>query len=100
MIEPEPAAVPVNVTEQLPEDKSQVFAERLPPVVPAVNVNVTLPVGVFETAVVSATVAATDTVQLIAPSAILQLTLPTLVEVSSLPATVTVTVAAVLVLVL
>ena len=49
VIEPEPAVVPVNMTEQLVTpavvDKVQVFELRLPPVVPAVRVNVTVPVG-------------------------------------------------------
>jgi len=96
-----PAVVPVNVTEQLPaEDNTQVLALNDPPVVPGVNVKVTEPVGVFEAVVVSVTVAVTVAVQLVAPSAILQLTLPILVEVLSLPVTVTETVAAELVLVL
>jgi len=77
----------VNVTEQLvtPDvvDRVQVGELRLPPVVPAVNVNVTVPVAAFEAAVVSTTVAVTDAVQLVPPSAILQLTAPTLVEVLS-----------------
>ena len=71
-----------------------------PPVLPGVNVKVTEPVAVFEAVVVSVTVAVTDAVQLVAPNAILQLTLPMLVEVLSLPVTVTETVAAELVLVL
>jgi len=96
-----PAAVPVNVTEQLPaEDNTQVLALNDPPVLPGVNVKVTEPVAVFEAVVVSVTVAVTDAVQLVAPNAILQLTLPMLVEVLSLPVTVTETVAAELVLVL
>ena len=96
-----PAAVPVNVTEQLPaEDNTQVLPLNDPPVVPGVNVKVTEPVAVFEALVVSVTVAVTDAVQLVAPNAILQLTLPMLVEVLSLPVTVTETVAAELVLVL
>ncbi len=102
--EPVPAVVPVNVTEQLvtPDvvDKLQVGELRLPPVVPAVNVNVTVPVAAFEAVVVSTTVAVTEAVQLVPPSAILQLTAPTPVEVLSLPVAVTVTDAAVLVLVL
>ena len=96
-----PAAVPVNVTEQLPaEDNTQVLALNDPLVVPGVNVKVTEPVAVFEAVVVSVTVAVTDAVQLVAPNAILQVTLPILVEVLSLPVTVTETVAAELVLVL
>ena len=102
--DPEPAVVPVNVTEQLvtPDvvDKLQVGELRLPPVVPAVNVNVTVPVAAFEAVVVSTTVGVTEAVQLVPPNAILQLTLPTPTEVSSLPVTVTETVAAELVLAL
>ncbi len=94
----------MKVTEQLvtPDvvDKLQVLELRLPPVLPAVKVKVTVPVGEFEAVVVSATVAMTDAVQLLAPRAMLQLTLPTLVEVLSLPVAVTVTVAEALVLVL
>ncbi len=102
--DPEPAVAPVNITEQFvtPEvvDKLHVLEPRLPPVVPAVRVNVTVPVGAFEAVAVSATVAVREAVQLVPPSAILQLTAPTLVEVLSLPVTVTVIVAAELVLVL
>ena len=92
------------MTEQLvtPDvvDRLQVGELRLPPVVPAVKVNVTVLVGKFEAVVVSATVAVTAAVQLLAPKAILQLTFPTLVDVLSLPVEVTVTVARALVLVL
>ena len=99
-----PAVVPVNVTEQLvtPDvvNKLQVLELRLPPVVPAARVNVTAPVGALEGVVVSATVAVTEAVQLVAPNAMLQLTFPTLVEVLSFDETVTVTVAMPLVLVL
>lgn len=95
-----PAIVPVNVTEQLPwEDNVQLLALREPPVVPGVSVKVTEPVGIFEEVVVSVTVALTVAVQLVAPNAILQLTLPILVDVLSLPEAVTETVAAELVLV-
>ena len=54
-----PGAVPVNVTEQLPAVNPQVRALRLPPVVPADRVNVTVPVGVIAVpaAEVSVTVA-------------------------------------------
>src|SRR5437763_15250210 len=87
MTDPEPAVVPVKVTEQLvtPDvvDKLQVGELREPPVVPAVSVNVTVPAGALEGVVVSATVAVTEAVQLLAPKAILQLTFPTLVEVLS-----------------
>jgi hypothetical protein len=100
MTDPEPAAVPVKATEQVPLDKLQVVALKEPPVVPEVKVNVTAPVGVFDTAVVSVTVAVTVVVQLVAPRAMLQLTFPTLVEVLSLLVAVTVTVAAPLVLAL
>lgn len=75
-------------------------AERLPPVVPTVNVKVTLPVGEFAAAVVSVTVAVNDEVQLAPPSAMVQLTLGTAVEVLSLDVEDTVTVEAVLALVL
>lgn len=96
--------MPVNVTEQLvtPDvvNKLQVLELRLPPVVPAARVNVTAPVGALEGVVVSATVAVTEAVQLVAPSAILQLTFGTRVLVSSFDEAVTVTVAAGLVLVL
>jgi len=96
--------VPVKVTKQLviPDtvDSVHVGELRLPPVVPAVSVNVTVPVGAFEGVVVSATVAVTDAIQLLAPNAMLQLTLPTLVDVLSFDETVTVTDAAELVLVL
>jgi len=102
--DPEPALVPVNVTEHLvtPDvvDRVQVGELRLPPVVPDVNVNVTVPVGELEGVVVSATVAITEAVQLLAPNAMLQLTFPTLVDVLSLLVTVTVIAAAALVLVL
>lgn len=75
-------------------------ALKEPPVVPAVRVNVTAPVAIFDAVVVSVTVAVTVAEQLVPPRAMLQLTLPTLVEVLSLPVTVTVTVAAPLVLAL
>ena len=87
-------------TEQLPADRIQLEALRVPPVVPADSVKVTVPVGALDGVVVSATVAVTDAVQLLAPNAMLQLTSPTLVDVLSLLVTVTVTVAAGLVLVL
>ena len=88
-----PAIVPVNLTEQLPAESRQVLALSEPPVDPAVNVKVTVPVGVLVDVVVSVTVAATEVVQLLAPSAMLQLTFPILVEVLSLLVAVTVTVA-------
>lgn len=104
VIEPDPAMVPANMTEQLVTpavvDRLHVLELRLPPVVPAVNVNVTLAVGALEGLVVSATVAVTDAVQLLAPNAMLQLTFPTLVDVLSFDEAVTVTDAAALVLVL
>ena len=87
MTEPEPADVPVNMTEQLVTpaviDKLQVVADSEPPVVPAVSVNVTVPVGEFAAVVVSTTVAVTEAVQLVPPNAIVQLTAPTLVDVPS-----------------
>src|SRR2546428_7995528 len=104
LTEPEPADVPVNVTEQLvtPDvvDKLQVGELRLPPVVPAVSVNVTVPAGALDGVVVSATVAVTEAVQLLEPNEMLQLTFGTVVEVLSLPVAVTVTVAVGLLLVL
>jgi hypothetical protein len=104
VIEPEPAVVPVKVTEQLVTpavvESVQVFEDNEPPVVPAVSVKVTVPVGAFDAVVVSATVAVTEAVQLDPPKAMLQLTFPTLVDVLSLLAVVTEIVAAELVLVL
>ena len=44
-------------TEQLPADRIQLEALRVPPVVPADSVKVTVPVGVREAVVVSVTVA-------------------------------------------
>jgi hypothetical protein len=64
-------------------DNMHVLELKLPPVVPGVNMNVTVPVGTFKAVVVSTTVAVTEAVQLVPPNAILQLTLPTLVEVLS-----------------
>ncbi len=98
MIDPVPAVAPVNMTEQLPADKVQVPLLKEPPVVSAVRVKVMVPVGVFEGVVVSATVAAIDAVQLVAPRAMLQLTSGTEVVVVSFEVTVTVRVAAELVL--
>lgn len=87
MTEPDPAVVPVNVTKQLVTadtvESEQVVELRLPPVVPAVNVKVTMPDGALDAVVVSVTVAVTEAVQFVPPSAILQLTLPTVVEVVS-----------------
>lgn len=95
MTDPDPAVVPVNITEQLvtPDvvDSVQVFELRLPPVVPAVRVNVTVPVGALDGVVVSATVAVTLAVQLLEPRAMLQLTLGTVVVVASFDDFVTVT---------
>ena len=98
--EPVPAVTPVNVTKQLPDDRVHVVALNAPPVVPAVRVNVTVPVGKFVGVVVSVTVAVTLAEQLVAPIAMLQLTFGTVVEVLSLTVLVTVTVAATLLLVL
>jgi hypothetical protein len=81
--EPEPAAVPVNMTEQLPAESVQVVALNEPPVVPAVNVKVTIPVGTCDAVVESTTVAVTEAVQLDPPKAMLQVTLGTEVEVLS-----------------
>ena len=85
--DPEPAVVPVNVTEQLvtPDvvDKRQLLVLKEPPVVPAVKMKFTLPPGAFEAVVVSMIVAVTLAVQLAVPNAMLQLTFPTLAEVLS-----------------
>jgi hypothetical protein len=86
--------------EQLPAERVQVVVLNEPPVVPAVRVNVTAPVGVFATVVVSVTVAVTEEVQLDPPRAMLQLGFGTLVEVLSFAVAVTVTVAVALVLML
>ena len=95
MTDPEPAVVPVKVTEQLvtPDvvDKLQVGELREPPVVPAVSVNVTVPAGALEGVVVSATVAVTDAAQLVLPGEMLQLTFGTVVEVLSFAVKVTIT---------
>ena len=56
---------------------------------PTVSVKVTVPVGALESVVVSVTVAVTDVVQLLPPTAIVQLTSGTVVEVLSLEVTVT-----------
>lgn len=102
--EPVPAEVPVNITKQLVTPavvvKTQVGELKVPPVVPAVRVNVTVPDGEFAAVVVSTTVATTFAVQLVPPRAIVQLTAPTLVDVLSLGVEVTVILAAALVLVL
>jgi len=93
--EPEPADVPVNMTEQLvtPDtvERVQVGELREPPVLPAVSVKVTVPVGTFEAVVVSATVAVTDAAQLVLPRAMLQFTFGTVVEVLSFTVKVTIT---------
>lgn len=90
----------MNVTEHVPAVRLHEVALREPPVVPAVKVKVTVPVGVFAGVVVSAIVATTLAVQLDPPKAMVQLTAPTLVDVLSLAVAVTVIVAAELVLVL
>jgi hypothetical protein len=88
----------LNVTEQLPAESVQVVALNEPPVVPAVNVKVTVPVGMFVDVVVSVTVAVTEAVQLDPPNGTVQLTAGTDVDVLSLAVADTVTVAAALVL--
>jgi hypothetical protein len=89
--DPEPAVVPVNTTKQVPAERVQVLELSEPPVVPTVKVNVTVPpVGVFAGVVVSLTTATTFTEQLVPPSAMLQLTLATLVAVLSRAVLVTV----------
>ncbi len=96
-----PAVVPVKVTKQLPDGSNVHVTElREPPVVPAVKVKLTMPVGVFNGVVVSVTVTVPAVVQLVPPRAMLQPPFATvmLVDVSSLPVTVTVMAAAELVL--
>lgn len=99
---PDPALVPVNMTEQLlPErlaESVQVVALNEPPVVPGVNEKVTVPVGAFVGVVVSTTVAVTTVLQLDEPRAMLQLMAGMLVKVLSFEVADTVTVAEVLVL--
>jgi hypothetical protein len=89
VIEPEPADVPVNMTEQEPDERMQLVALNEPPVEPAVNVKVTVPAGVFDAVVVSVTVAVTEAVQLVPPNGMLQLTFATVVEVLSFKVEVT-----------
>jgi hypothetical protein len=96
--DPEPADVPVNMTEQVPVESVQLVELNEPPVVPGVNANVTVPVGVSVDVVVSTTVAVTEAVQLVPPNAMLQLTFGTEVEVLSFAVADTVTVALALVL--
>jgi hypothetical protein len=85
VIEPEPALVPVKVTEHVPaDDKLQLLALREPPVAPTVKTKFTLPPGILEAVVVSVTVAVTVATQFGVPNAILQATGPTLVDVLSL----------------
>src|SRR5439155_1717007 len=104
MTDPEPAVVPVKVTEQLDtqdvEDKLQVGEVREPPVVPAVSVNVTVPAGALEAVVVSATVAVTEAIHLVTSNTKLQLTFTTPLSLHDSLPIFTVTVAAELVLVL
>src|SRR5438132_1349011 len=87
MTDPEPAVGTVKVTEQLARrrlhEKPLCDESTDVCVVEVVSVNVTVPAGALEGVVVSATVAVTEAVQLLAPKAILQLTFPTLVEVLS-----------------
>ena len=80
--DPAPAAVPVNVTEQLPDTSVQPEALSEPPV--NVRVKLTEPEGVFAGVVVSVTVAVTIAVQLVWPRIIWHVTAATLVEVLSL----------------
>jgi hypothetical protein len=95
--DPEPAVVPVKITEQVPPDSEQVAGLNDPPVVPAVSVKVTVPPGVFVGVVVSVTVAVAEAVQLVPPNAMVQLTLATDVVVVSFAATVMSTVVGVVV---
>src|SRR2546428_7677317 len=93
--EPEPADVPVNMTEQLvtPDtvERVQVGELREPPVLPAVSVKVTVPVGTFEAVGVSATGAVTDAAQLVLPRGMFQFTFGTDVEGLSFPVKGTIT---------
>ena len=84
MNDPVPSLVPLICWLQDPADRMQVFEAKLPPVVPGVRVKVTVPPGIFEGLVVSVTVTTTVVTQSLAPAKILQLTLPVLVDVSSL----------------
>jgi hypothetical protein len=86
------------MTEQLPAERAHVVTLNEPPVVPAFNKKVTVPVGMLAEVVVSVTVAVTDAVQLDPPKAMLQLTAGTEVEVASFAVADTVIVATVLVL--
>lgn len=99
---PEPAVVPVNVTEQVvpvePVDNVQLFALSEPPVVPGFSVKVTDPLGVFVEAVRSETIASIVRVQLLPPRGILQVPPVTSVLVISVGLVVTVTVTVGLVL--
>ena len=72
------------MTEQVPaDDKLQLLALREPPVAPSVKTKFTLPPGMLEAVIVSVTVAVTVATQSGVPSAILQVTGPTLVDVLS-----------------
>lgn len=65
---PVPAAVPVNVTEQLPDTRLQLVALKVPPV--KVREKLTVPEGAFDGVIVSATVAVTCAEQLDEPRVI------------------------------
>src|SRR5437016_2050211 len=104
MTDPEPAVVPVKVTEQLvtPEvvDKPELEELSKPVFGPALRVNVTVPAGALEAVVVSATLAVTESILLVPPTAIIYtLSLHDALPISFDEA-VTVTVAASLLLVL
>src|SRR5207253_617932 len=94
MTDPEPAVVPVKVTEQLvtPDvvDKLQVGELRERSEEHTSELQSRGQVVCREALVVSATVAVTEAIQLVPPNAILQLTFPTLVDVLSFDDTVTV----------
>src|SRR5439155_526538 len=95
MTDPEPAVVPVKVTEQLvtPDvvDKLQVGELREPPVVPAVSVNITeAPTSLVQSGGHAAG-GLTQEIQQVPPNDKLQLTFPTLMDVLSFNETVTVT---------
>lgn len=85
VIAPDPAVVPVNVTEQLVTPsvivKVHDVALSMPPVAPGVSAKVTAPVGEFTAAEATVTIAVAEAVQLDPPDGMVQLTSPTLVEV-------------------
>src|SRR5438477_149044 len=97
MTDPEPAVVPVKVTEQLvtPDvvDKLQVGELRERKSTRLNTSHMTVSYAALESEEISATVAVTEAIQLVPPNAILQLTFPTLVDVLFFDETVPVPVA-------